>query len=399
MPHQRNRHLESLLEKTLDYSGIVGIFGHRQVGKTTLASKLSAEYVTLDQDFILEQANSDPVQFLQRRSKQKLLVIDECQLAPPLFPALKEWVRTHPKPGQFLLTGSVRFSARKEIRESLTGRIIAWELLPMDLSEATGGPLPDKIPRLLQAKSLEINLEISKKIKPNALEKALTHGGLPGIFAVRDDSIRAQRFESMINTLLERDLKLILQTTLSYSSLRNLLSSLALIQGQPLEWTTLARKSRISVPSLKKLIQAFESMFLIRMIPCEGSEKKSVLFFEDQGEATHLSGNRYDDLTQLVRLLFSQLRHQLHYRPELQGEIFQFRNRGGAHVPLCFRSGHAVLGIIPILTENPHPSTLATARSFLKTYPKGKVLYVHNQSLKDQIIDTQIRALSIQALL
>lgn len=245
---------------------------------------------------------------------------------------------------------------------------------------------------------MELPLEACTYCTETAVKKALSHGGLPGIFAVRDEGVRAQRFESMINTLLERDLQLIIRTSLSYSTLRGLLMALALNQTRPIEWSTLSRQARISVPSLKKLIQAFEGMFLIRLLPTEGAERKPALFFEDQGEATHLAADRYDDSVQLLRFLYSQLRHQLHYRPELTAEIFQFRNRGGAYVPLVFRAGKAVLGIIPILAENPPLGSLATARSFLKTYPHSKLLYVH-QGTADRVIDSRIRCLGLRYLL
>lgn len=380
MPHNRKRHLESLLKKTLSYSGIVGVFGHRQVGKTTLVSRFSDHYVTLDDPIRLEQANQDAMAFLEHGARKKVFVIDECQMSPPLFPALKEWVRTHPAPGQFLLTGSVRFSSRRLIRESLTGRIIAWELLPMDLSEAHGSALPNAIPRLLSAKSLDIELAPAAHCTDQHIQVALNQGGLPGIFAIRDAGIRAQRFETMIQTLFERDLRLIIETTVGYSSLRNLLALLALNQCKPIVLTDLSRQSRISVPTLKKLLQAFEAMYVIRVMQTEGSERRPVLFFEDQGEATYLASNRYDETTGLVRLLYSQLRHQIHYRPELRVDMFQFRNRGGAHVPLCFRAGKTTLGIIPILSENPQPAMLATARGFMKAFPGAKLMYVHSVS-------------------
>ena len=140
--------------------------------------------------------------------------------------------------------------------------------------------------------------------------------------------------------------------------------------------------------------------FVIRQIEVEGSERKPVLFFEDQGEATHLAANRYDDLTQLLRFIYAQVRHQAQYRPELRAEIFQFRNRGGAYVPLCIRAGKAILGIIPMLTENPQPGLFATARSFLKTYSGAKLLLVH-QGKSDRVLDadSRIRSIGVSALL
>ncbi len=144
---------------------------------------------------------------------------------------------------------------------------------------------------------------------------------LPGNFSVRDSAIRRQRYETQINTILERDLQLIFPTTLSYRTLRHLLATLASKIGEPLEWSSLSRAVRISIPTLYKLIAAFEAMFLIRLIPTEGSQKKSVLFFEDVGEANYLSNLAQNELTALTTFLFANLRTQYMYRPELFKKI------------------------------------------------------------------------------
>ncbi len=397
MPHLRERYLKSLLKRSQKYSPIIGIFGHRQVGKTTLASLLSDKYVTLDKKAILRLAEEDPESFL-KENQGTPLVIDECQFAPPLFPALKEWVRVNPKPGQFILTGAVRFSSRKAIRESLTGRIIAWELLPMDLSESHSATLPNSLALLTSKKTVDFELPAASYFNQGAFDQYLLQGGLPGIFSIREPGIRRQRFDTQIDTLLERDLRLILETSISLRSLRNLLSVLALAQCQPLELTSISRKVSISVPTLKKLIAAFEAMYLIRLIETEGSEKKPVLFFEDQGEASFLTDSKYDLLTQLTRFLYANLRVQWFYRPEVEGSIFQFRNRGGSFVPLCFRNKNGEVGIIPILDENPNERALATARSFLKSYSRSKVVFVHLGN-NDQVLSSRLRVLSASQLL
>ncbi len=77
--------------------------------------------------------------------------IDECQPAPPLFPEVKEYVRTHKNPGQLILSGSVRFNSRKAIRGSLTGRMLSYELLPFSISEMEKKPLNRLVIDLLEA--------------------------------------------------------------------------------------------------------------------------------------------------------------------------------------------------------------------------------------------------------
>lgn len=396
VPHLRPRHLENLLTKSLRFSPIVSVFGHRQVGKTTLCENTAGAYVSLDRSEVLDQGLHSP-ESLIRSGTRPPLVIDECQLAPPLFPALKEWVRTHKSPGQFLLTGSVRFSSRKAIRESLTGRTINWELLPMDLSESHSAPLPEAIPKLLKSKSMEFALKSATYFSAKSYENALSHGGLPGVFAVRDSAIRNQRFETQIETLLERDLRLLVQTSLDYRTLRNLLSILAARQTLPLELSEIARSARISVPALRRLLSSLEAMFVIRIIETEGTRRRPVLFFEDQGEASHLFGGRNDGLFNLTRFLFSYVRHQWVYRPDLDARMFQFRSRGGAFVPLAVRSGAHVLGFIPMLDETPGKHELASAQSFTATYKQSRCVFVH-LGKTDRSIGADMRIVPLSCL-
>jgi len=385
-----------LIEKSLRFSPIVGLFGHRQVGKTTLCEGLAAHYLTLDRADVLELAMRSP-ETLLRTNAGSPLVIDECQLAPPLFPALKEWVRTHKAPGQLLLTGSVRFSSRKAIRESLTGRIVTWPLLPMDLSEAHGAPLPDAVPRLLASKGITAALPRAPYFSTARFIAAIRDGGLPGVFFVRDAGVRRQRFETQVEAMLERDLRLLVQTTLDLRTLRNLLVVLARGQAAPLDLAAVARATRVSVPSVRRLVAALEAMFVIQLVETEGSRSRPVLFFEDQGEATHLAGDRPDPLLDLTRFLFSFVRQQWVYRPELGATMFQYRSRGGAYVPLAVRCSLGTLGFIPMLDETPGRHELASARSFQAAYLGARCAFVHLGDL-DRTLGGDLRVVPLAAL-
>ncbi len=396
MPHTRPRHLESLVIKTLRFSPITGIFGHRQVGKTTLASSLSGKYVSLDLVDELSHSTANPTSFLAEH-KSNPLTIDECQLSPPLFPAMKEWVRVHKGPGQFLLTGSVRFSSRKAIRESLTGRIVAWDLLPMDWAEQYEQPLSDVVPRLLRSRSLKVDLKSNPTFNESSYRRYLQVGGFPGIFGIRDPAIRAQRFETQINTILERDLKLLIQTPLDYKALRRFLQSLASMSGRPFEISELSKLSRISLPTLRRLVSAAESLFLIRFIPSEGAYSKPIMFFEDLGERNHLVQVPTDEVN-FLSFLYQNLRTQIHYRPELKIELFSYMAKSGESVPLCFRFNDRVLGIIPTLQNATLSVSHKDALHFIKKYPTAKVLLLSLKS-HDQLLSPSIRHLGVEYLL
>jgi predicted AAA+ superfamily ATPase len=99
--HLRNRLIAPIFNKVLTYSPIVGVLGHRQVGKTTFLESEIENYVTFDDLKTLRLAKTDAQKFLNKYHN-KTVAIDECQFVETLFPALKEAVRKNKKPGQFI---------------------------------------------------------------------------------------------------------------------------------------------------------------------------------------------------------------------------------------------------------------------------------------------------------
>lgn len=384
MPHFRERYAASLVKRKLTYSQIVGMIGHRQVGKTTLSRCFSDEYASMDRQSILMSAQSDPDGFLENRKKP--FIVDESQLCPELFPAVKEYVRVHPGPGQFIFSGSVRFTSRKVIRESLTGRIVFQELLPFSIAEAHQEPLPEICLRILKGgRSLPGGLPALHARNKRRFDDYLQSGGLPGICFYREPSIRRDKFEAQLDTVLTRDLQLVYATRLPFRTLRGALSFLALRQGQPLDISQLSRQTRISQPSLRALLLAFEALFLIRVIESK-PEKRPVVFFEDQGLASFVAGQAIDRGTNFVRGLFTNILPQFHYRPDLEPKYYQYRTRGGASVPFVIQTKIGSLGIIPFVADAVESlaSTIRSAQSFLKHDPRGRVIIAHDSTVAEQ---------------
>lgn len=376
--------MSDLLKQLLKFSPIVGVFGHRQVGKTTLLTQHCQTYATLDIRSQRDRAEMDPEAFL-RSAASSPFAIDEAQLCPDLFPALKEHVRTRKQPGQFLLSGSVRFTSRKAIRESLTGRIVHLELLPFTQAEMDERPACDTVSRALRGDLAFLKPPL-KVVSGPIVTRYLETGGLPGACFIRQAALRAERFESQLETILERDLLLVTATRTRFATLRNILANLAIVQGEPLDVSNLARRTRVSPPTLRTLLKAFESIFLIRVLRTEGTEKRPVIFFEDQGEASHLAGAPIPPLMNLNRFLFSQIRTPLRlFGAGAPTEIFQYRTRGGAHVPLAIRQKDRVLGLITMVESEPNRQALGSALSFLRAYPGSNVLFVHSGNKNEAV--------------
>ncbi len=381
MPHLRPRYAENLILRALSHSPVVGVFGQRQVGKTTLLeAHCPGGYVTLDRAQTRLELEADPDLFVSNRSLG--FAIDEAQLCPTLFPALKDRVRTRKTPGQFLLSGSVRFTSRKAIRESLTGRIAHVEVLPFTIAEAHGHPLPDLLKELTSvARQQDLSRIFEKTGSRRHPEKArervqhyLQTGGLPGICFFRAQEVRADRLQSQLDTLLNRDLRLVQATSVPYASLRELLAFLAKNQGEPFELGKAVRASQISAVTINKLLGAYEALFLIRRVACTGDLTRPTYFLEDQGMASWLIRRDTEEPSDLVRALYANLRQELLYRPERNGRIFQFRTKHHVEIPLVFEAEGVRVGVLPVLDREVRARHIATASAFLKKHPQHKLV-------------------------
>src|SRR3989338_2800402 len=136
--HLRKRHIQNILSKYIKIFPVLGIIGPRQVGKTTFLReewkvKLGAQYVTLDKFESVRRAKREPENFLLSESDdlKKKLIVDEVQKVPVLFDSIKSIIDERRRMGAFTVSGSVEFSDKAGIRESLAGRIGTCHLYPL----------------------------------------------------------------------------------------------------------------------------------------------------------------------------------------------------------------------------------------------------------------------------
>lgn len=397
MAHIRERYIQDLIDKAQKLSPLVGILGHRQVGKTTVAEKVAKSYVTLDDRDSLDLAVASPKIFLEKHNTS-LQAIDECQYAPPLFPALKEHVRKNKKPGQYLLTGSVRFTSRSAIRESLTGRIINFELLPMTISEIAHEPLPQTLIPFFSKNSIDSILQSinSKKNKIDSKSKEFNyynkHGGLPGVCFIQNQKLRDLKLKEQLSTILERDIRQVYSTTLPNSQILDFLQYIAKMQGKRFNYTDARKITGITIPTQKKILYALEAIFLIRRLKVEGSYSAEVYYLEDQAESLQLSQNSLSEFEYYEQLIYRNLRAQFFYNMGLTFKEFHYETRGGVRIPYAIECDGFHLAIIPTEDERPNRSESAAAASFLKVYTNSRVLYLHQGRELQKIDEKSISA-------
>lgn len=362
-----------MLRHDLKWSRVVSVLGMRQAGKTTLLRQVADSYLTLDDPEVA--AAFDKGDWTALETQRIPLAIDEAQLRPALFPEIKIRADQLPKPGRYILTGSVRFLSKKQIRESLTGRTSILELLPLTLAEAHSRPQGELI-RIALEKSPHDVLRLLKReawCSTNQAEAFLESGGMPGVCFRRDPTIRRRAWSAHLDTVLSRDLQLLVATRVSLPTLRDLFSELARTQGEPVNQAALARRAGVSAPTLKQLLRGFEGLFLIRA-------HGKTYYCEDPGLATYAAGglNVLSSRANLLRLCFFELHAQLRYQFDPGSRMTEFRTRGGAHAPFVIEvPGKGRLGIGvdpgPVSTDK----TLRSLTTLAKARPGTRVLAIH----------------------
>ena len=129
------RRITPVLNRRLTDFPAVALIGPRQCGKTTLARALGGRYYDLEQE--PDRLRLD-LEWDDATRSRELVVLDEAQAWPELFPRLRGAIdRRRRRNGRFLLLGSVSPALMRQVSESLAGRLSLVELTPLTLSELT----------------------------------------------------------------------------------------------------------------------------------------------------------------------------------------------------------------------------------------------------------------------
>jgi predicted AAA+ superfamily ATPase len=263
------RHATDAVCRRLDAFRVVVVSGARQVGKSTLArlvlERRPGTYLTLDDPLTLSQAVEDPDGLVARG--RGLTVIDEVQRAPDLLRAVKLEVDRNPAPGRFLLTGSANLLGLRSVSESLAGRAVYLDLLPLSWSEGVGAPRPSTLDAAFAASDAEeLAVGLCPGI-PDGAEQARARalaGGMPEAHALAPEDRRVW-YESYRRTFLERDLR-------QLSEISNLpefgrLTSLALLRtASLLNKSQLAADAKVSHTTADRYLALLEVAYQIRLL-------------------------------------------------------------------------------------------------------------------------------------
>lgn len=220
---------------------VVALLGPRQVGKTTLARDVAAAFgagtVTT---FDLEQPSAlarlaEPELALE--PLRGLVVLDEIQRRPELFPILRVLADRPRRPARFLVLGSASPELLRQESESLAGRVAFLELGGLSLSEVT----------------------------PRRLDRLWLRGGFPASFTAASDADSFEWRTDFIQTFLERDLPG-LGVSIPAPTLRRFWSMLAHVHGQILNWSELGRSMGVSDATVRRYADQLEGALVIQQL-------------------------------------------------------------------------------------------------------------------------------------
>ena len=257
------RSLTKTVLEALRVFPVVYVAGPRQAGKSTLALRLAAnewpaDYVTFDEATMLGAAHANPESFL--RAWKGRLILDEAQLAPGLFRALKAMVdeaRLKDKQaanGRYLLTGSSNILALPGLADALVGRMSVLTLYPLSALEVSGGS-GSFLPCLMENRFRPGSIQ-----KNGTLTDAIRRATFPEI-STQDEAARRQWFESYITTILQRDVRQIADIA-KLGILPNLLKTLAGRAGGLVNEADIARMIGLNAVTSKNYRVLLQMMFL-----------------------------------------------------------------------------------------------------------------------------------------
>jgi uncharacterized protein len=230
--------LTQQIEHALTHNPVVSLIGPRQCGKTTLARAIGnsqdATFFDLEHPVDAERLKN-PLTALEHL--RGLVVIDEAQLQPSLFPVLRVLADRTPLPARFLLLGSASPDLASNISESLAGRIHFVNMSGFNLQEVGSYNWRDLWYR----------------------------GGFPRSYLAQSDADSFKWREDFIATFLERDLRR-LGVLVAPESLRRLWMMIAHYHGQVAKLSDIGRSLGENHTTIRRHLDILEGALVLRQL-------------------------------------------------------------------------------------------------------------------------------------
>ena len=315
--------------RLLESNPVVALIGARQVGKTTLARQIQDQWPGETGLFDLENpvhlARLDDA-MLALRDLRGLVIIDEIQRRPELFPLLRVLVDRPDSETRFLILGSASPELLRQSSETLAGRIAYRELEGFSLQE----------------------------VGPENLNKLWLRGSFPRSFLARSDGESLEWRQQFTRTFLERDVRGF-GVTIPSETLRRFWTMLAHYHGQVWNSSEFARSFGVGDTTVRRYLDLLTSTFMVRqLLPFRSNlgkrqVKSPKVYFADGGMLHSMLGvGKMSDLRTHPKIgaswesfAMGTVIRRIGARPE---ECFFWATYGGAELDLLIVRGQSRRG-------------------------------------------------------
>ena len=356
---RRKRHQDRILGLLKSFP-VVAILGARQVGKTTLAQQILKTYRGRGERLDLE----DPADLarlhdarLTLSGMRGLVVLDEIQRRPDLFPVLRVLADRRPRPARFLVLGSASPELLRQGSETLAGRI-AFHTLPGFHMDEVGAERMDRL---------------------------WLRGGFPPSFLAPSQKLSLTWRENFIRTFVERDLPQ-LGIRVPASSISRFWAMLAHYHGQIWNSSEFARSFGVTDKSVRHYLDILNAALVVQVVPPwhanvkKRQVKSPKIFIRDSGILHALLGLR--DRRDLERhpkvgaswegFVLQQVMEHLGARQE---DCYFWATHSGNEIDLVWARGRRRWGFE--IKRTSAPRLTASMRVALETLGLDRLFVIH----------------------
>lgn len=325
---------EKKITEWLGFFPAVVIIGPRQVGKTSLTqairNQVNRTSIYLDLERPEDLAVVQRLEAFAEANNERLVILDEIQRKPSLFPELRSVIDRKRTAGRFILLGSASLALIRDASESLAGRIGILELTGLTIQE----------------------------VKGEATAQTLwLRGGFPDALLAPSDSLSYDWRRSFLRTYLERDLPAF-GLDADPVVTRRLLTMIAHIGGNLLNVQELGRNLQLDTRTVKRYLRFLEETFLIRrLLPYHANIGKRLvkspkIFLRDSGVLHALLSirdfNKLLGHTVVGASFESFVIEQIAALVGEDAELYFYRTQNGAELDLLLEVGGTIRAAVEI---------------------------------------------------
>lgn len=363
MKKYKKRIADKILQKKLNAKGAVLIEGAKWCGKTTTASQIAKSILSMQNPEEKEQnirlAELSPSRLLHGKTPR---LIDEWQLAPKLWDAVRFEVDKRDEFNQFILTGSAVPADLKEITHTGTGRISRMLMRPMSLFESQESNGSVSLAELFSSKT---NIDGENTIDIDELAFLICRGGWPKAIGLKQYIGLSQAID-YYDAVVNSDISRVDNIERNPERAKRLLRAYARSIGTQTKLTSLSddvnEDNNLGTnPTIYNYINALQKIFVIEDSHAWNPNLRSkaairttdTRYFTDSSIAAAALGLGPNDLIDDIKTMgffFENLciRDLRVYADSLDGTIYHYRDKNGLECDAVIHLRNGAYGLIEI---------------------------------------------------